>query len=57
MKRELSMQEEEIAEKIFSQLIGLNYEQAVFILKEVTSVLKERARIEEGTLWPQQECD
>ena len=47
MKRELTIEEEQIAEKIFRTLIGLTLEQTELILKTVTAQVKERARIEE----------
>ena len=48
MKREMTLEEEHIAEQIFRALIGLTLEQAELILKTVAAQVKERARIEEG---------
>lgn len=46
MKRELSLEEQEVENKMFAELVGFNLEQAEAILKSLAARVKASAIIE-----------
>ena len=48
MKREMTDDERDAAEKIFLELVGFTVEQAKFILKTVALQIEDKAVIEDG---------